>query len=137
MYFARKLKVENFSASDGWVKHWKARFHISFKKVSGEGNAYTSDMNAIWTETTLATILANYKLHQIYNADEFGLFYQAHPDKSLHLEKESFVAGKHSKVRLTDLAAANVLGDKLLMFVIGKSRKHLYTLKHLPCRYRN
>ena len=91
-----------------------------------------------WTEANLPTILGNYKLDQIYGADEFGLFHQAHPDH-LHLKNESCVGGKHSKVRLTGLTAANALGDKLPMFVIGKSKKPrcFIGLKHLPCRYRN
>ena len=33
LYFARKLKVENFWASDGWINRWKSCFHNSLKKV--------------------------------------------------------------------------------------------------------
>ena len=50
--FAREIKVENFSASDGWVTRWKVRFHIPLKKVSGEGNACTSEITATWTENS-------------------------------------------------------------------------------------
>ena len=57
---------------------------ITFKAVSGEGNAYTSEMTVPWEETILPTILSKYELEEIYNADEFGLFYQAQPDKSLN-----------------------------------------------------
>ena len=34
------------------------------------------------------------------------------------------MGGKHSKIRLTGMAAANALGQKLPMFVIGKLAKH-------------
>ena len=46
--------------------------------------------------------------------------------------------GKHSKIHLTGLAAANSLGDELPMFVIGKSKspRCYKNLKSLPCRYR-
>ena len=37
--------------------------------------------------------LTNYK-NDIYNADEFDLFYKALPNKSLHLKKEKDVGGK-------------------------------------------
>ena len=47
--------------------------------------------------------------------------------------------GKHSKIRLTGMAAANATGNKILMFVIGKSKspRCFKGVKHLPCRYRN
>ena len=48
---------------------------VSFKTVSGEGNSCTAEMTAPWKETTLPTILSKYKLDEIYNADEFGLFF--------------------------------------------------------------
>ena len=38
-------------------------------------------MTAPWEETTLPTILARYELKDIFNADEFGLFYEALPSK--------------------------------------------------------
>ena len=45
--------------------------------------------------------------------------------------------GKHSKIRVARLAAANMNGDKLPMFVIGKSQKPrcFKNIKKLPCRY--
>ncbi|XP_057290295.1 tigger transposable element-derived protein 4-like [Hydractinia symbiolongicarpus] len=47
--------------------------------------------------------------------------------------------GKHSKVRLTGLAAGNALGERLPMFVIGKSAnpRCFKGVKTLPCRYRS
>ena len=39
------------------------------------------------------------------------------------IKSESCIGGKHSKVRLTGMAAANAVGEKLPMFVIGKSKK--------------
>ena len=99
-------------------------------------------MTAPWAETTLPTMLSKYELNQIYNADEFGLFYRAQPEKSLHLKDERCVGGKHSKLRLTGLAAANAGGGgggTLPMFVIGKSKfpRCFKNIKHLPCHYRS
>ena len=47
--------------------------------------------------------------------------------------------GKHSRVRLTEMAASNALGEKILMLVIGKSAsprcfKHV---RNLLCRCRS
>ena len=96
-------------------------------------------MAASWFETTLPTLLSNYKLEDIFNADEFGLFYQCLPNKTLHLKSEKCSGGKSSKIRITGLAAANSMGDKLLMFVIGKSKapRCFKNVTSLPCRYRS
>ena len=63
--------------------------------------------------------LIKYNLNQIYNADEFGLFYCTQSSKSLHLKNEYRVGDKHSKLRLTGLTEANAVGKKLPLFVIG------------------
>ena len=94
-------------------------------------------MIAPWLETTLPTILSRYSLQDIFNADEFGLFYQCLPNKSLHLKNEKCTGGKHSKVRLTGMAAGNVKGERLPMFVIGKAKtpRCFKGVKSIPCRY--
>ena len=59
----------------------------------------------------LPTILSKYDLNQTHNADEFGFFCRAQPNKSLHLLKiENCVGGKHSNLRLTGFTAANAVG---------------------------
>ena len=112
---------------------------MSFKTIAGESRSVTEDMTAPWSETTLPTILSRYPLENIFNADEFGLFFQCLPNKSLHMKGEKCSGGKHSKVRLTGLAAGNALGERLPMFVIGKSAKPrcFKGVKTLPCRYRS
>ena len=95
-------------------------------------------MVAEWNETTLPTLLSNYSLENVYNADEYGLFYQCLPNKSYQLKTEICSGAKHSKIRITGLAAANAVGSKLPMFVIGKTKKPrcFKNIKTLPCRYR-
>ena len=136
--FAKAFGITDFVPSDGWITRWKRRFNISFKKISGEGASCTPEMVSPWKETSLPTLLSNYDLKDIYNADEFGLFYQMHPEKSLHLKKEQCIGGKQSKFRITGMAASNALGDKISMFVIGKSVKPrcFKRIKKKPCRYR-
>ena len=99
--FAKELHLEKFQASDGWLHSWKARHNISFKEVSGESKSVTPEMTAAWKETSLPTILSRYELKDVYNANEFGLFYQGLPKKTLHLKGEECSGGKYSKVRLT------------------------------------
>ena len=98
------------------------RHNVTFKTVVGESNSVQPD-----------------KLEDILNADEFGLFYQCLPNKRLHLKSEKCSGGKNSKIRITGLAAANSVGDKLPMFVIGKSKapRCFKNVASLPCRYRS
>ena len=64
--------------------------------------------------------------------------FKALPKQTLDLKDEKCTGGKHSKIRVTGLAAANMNGDKLPMFVIGKSQKPrcFENSKKLRCRYR-
>ena len=89
---AEKINIKGFQASDGWLDRWKNK--VSFKTVPGEGNSCTAEMTAPWKETTLPTILSKYELDEIYNADEFGLFFRMQPAKSLNLRSEACVGGK-------------------------------------------
>ena len=96
--------------------------NVSFKAVTGERKAVTPEMVAGWNETTPPTLLSNYGLENIYNADEFGLFYQYLPDQSYQLKTEKCSSGKHSKISITGLTAASAIGNKLPMFVNGKAK---------------
>ena len=73
---AKELTIENFKAFDGWLLQWKERNNVTFKTISGESNSVTPEMVNAWSETSLPTLLCNYHLKDIYNANEFGLFYQ-------------------------------------------------------------
>ena len=68
---------------------------------SFEEKSYTPEITAPWDETHLPIILSRYRLEDIFNAGEFGLFFQALPSKTLKSKGEKWSGGKHSKVRLT------------------------------------
>ena len=82
-------------------------------------------------------ILSDYKLEDIFNADEFGLFYQCPLDKTYHLKREKCSGGKKSKVRVTGMAAASATREKHSIFILGKSRNRrcFKNVKYLPCQY--
>ena len=124
LHFGKKEKYAFYQLS--------FRYGVSFKNISGESKSVTEEMTTPWTETTLPTILSRYPLESIFNADEFGLFYQCLPNKTLHLKGEKCSVGNHSKIRLTGLAAGNA------MFVIGKANKPrcFKDVRNLLCRYR-
>ena len=103
----------------GGLTAGKSRHNVTH--ICGEALSCTKEMTSAWDETTLPTILSQYELGDICNADEFGLFYKALPSQSLPLKSEKCTGGKLSKVRVTGLAAADAIGEKLPMFVIGNS----------------
>ena len=82
--YAKELQIEGFKASNGRFEIWKTRFNVSFKAVAGEEKSVTPP-----------TILSRYDLKDIYNADEFGLFYQALPTKTMELKGEKCTGGKN------------------------------------------
>ena len=110
------------------------RNNISFKMVSAKSKAVTPEMVAGWNETTLPTLISNYDLENIYNADKFGLFYQCLPDKSYQLKTGKCLGVTYSKIRITSLPVANAVGNKLSMFVIGQAKnpRCLRTLRNFP-----
>ena len=111
------------------------RNNVSFKTVSGESKAVTLEMVSGWNKTTLPTLLSKCDLENIYNADEFGLFCQCLPDKSYQLKTEKCSGCKHSKIRITGLAAANAVCNinyLCLLLVKQKIQGVLKTLRNFP-----
>ena len=66
--------------------------------------------------------MSNYKLEDVYNMDEIGLYFRAHPNKTLAQGK---VKGrKLQKERVTLALVVNSTGtDKLKLLVIYKSKQ--------------
>ena len=62
-----------------------------------------------------------------------------HCHQSLCTSEVSVVQVENSKERLTGMAASNALGEKILMFVIGKSTspRCFKQVRNLPCRCRS
>ena len=93
--YAKELQIEGFKASNGWFERRKTRFNVSFKAIAGDEKSVTPEMTSSWLETYLPTILPRYDLKDIYNADKFGLFYQALPTRTMELKGEKCTGGKN------------------------------------------
>ena len=113
--YAKELNIENFKASDGWLRRWKERRNSFFKKISGESNSVAPEMVNAWKETSILTLLSHYYLNDIYCSDEFGLFYKCMTNKTCQLISEKYSCWKLSIVCITDTAAANAVGDEMPM----------------------
>ena len=84
--YAKELSIEHFKASDGWLRRWEERNNVIFKTISGESNSVTPEMVNAWSETSLPTLLYNYDLKDIYNADEFQTKHTNSSQKSSQVE---------------------------------------------------
>ena len=63
------------------------------KTMSGEMSLLRKEINVPWNETTLPTFISNYKLTNIFNAEEFGCFINVWQLKRLtYLEKSTLAA---------------------------------------------
>ena len=97
---------------------------MSFETIAGESKSVTEERITPCTKTILPTILSRYPLENILNVDEFVLFYQCLPSKTLYLKGDKCSWGEHSKVRPTGLAAGNALGERLhLCLSLAKLKK--------------
>ena len=108
---------------------------VNLKTISGESDSVTTEITVPWNETTLPTLLTNYNLEDIFNTDEFGLFCKCLPSKTYHLSGKKSSGSKNIKVRLAGMVTASGTGEKLEMFVVGKSKKSwcFKNVKQRPC----
>ena len=97
---AKKLCVEGFSGSDGWLSLMKASNNIVAKMLSGESRAANLKVVNDWV-TELPRVLEGFKEEDIYNTDETGLFFKACTNKTLVLLDDDGHGGKVSKDRVT------------------------------------
>ena len=111
----------NFKCNPGWLQRFKNRHNISWQgKEHGEAASVDKKIVQDWLKQ-LEEICKDYKDEDIFNADETGLFYQLQPSGTMKFKHESCIGGKQSKVRMSLLLTASVLGEKLMPLVVAKS----------------
>lgn len=130
-HMASKLHEEfketnNFNASDGWLQRFKIRHGVRFLKITGEKLSSQPELVDPFKQK-LKNLIQEHHLsnHQIYNADETGLFWKLLPDKTFVALSEKAAPGlKMAKQRITLLGCVNANGShKLTPLLIGKAAK--------------
>ncbi len=69
-------------AHNGWLAWWQARHNVKMSILSGESGDVDKSVVEDWSKR-LDSVCAGYKLQDIFNADETGLFYRVLPSRSL------------------------------------------------------
>ena len=106
----------------GWKK-WKSCYGIRETRITGEAGDVSVSTVRSWIER-LSELVKGYRLEDVWNMDEFGLFFKLFPDKGLIEKTKSKKGGKKSKVRLTAAFFVNAAGQKVdEPVIIWKSKK--------------
>jgi hypothetical protein len=86
LFFHEKFNqgVGNFNASYGWLQRFKKRFDFWYLKITGEKLSSAPELVDPFKEL-LKLKFEEFDLnqHQIYNADETGLFWKLLPEKNI------------------------------------------------------
>lgn len=64
-------------------------------------------------KTVLTDVLNRYRPEDIYNTDEFGLFWKLTPDKTMAFNDEKVHGSKKNKNRITVLSTVSMSGENL------------------------
>ncbi|XP_049267704.1 tigger transposable element-derived protein 4-like [Rhipicephalus sanguineus] len=135
---ALRLGIDGFKFSDGWLRNFKKRYDLAFKKMCGESGAVDNTLVTNYRGEKLVELLRRYSADDTFNLDETGLFYKLLPEKTLARSGEPCHGGKLSKERITVVVGSNASGsEKLPLLVIGKSKnpRCFKGKKNLPVWY--
>ncbi|GFY17568.1 tigger transposable element-derived protein 1 [Trichonephila clavipes] len=115
-----------FSASTGWLTGFIKRHSFHNLKIKGEVASADEEAARKYPEK-LAKIIKDgeYCAHQVFNADETGLFLEKMPTRTYIAKSEKTASGfKAAKDRVTLLLCSNASGDRMLKpLLVNRSLK--------------
>ena len=117
--FAEANKISSFKASNGWLMRFQDRHNLKSRLIVGEEGDVQSQTIESW-KSTLPLICKDFREEDIFNGDEFGLFWRGLPSRSMVEKGKKAVGGKMSKERISVFVCASQTGEKMKPIVIGK-----------------
>ena len=115
--------------SKGWLDRFQKRHGLKFRRVHAEGLG--ADSVALTTALPeIRSQMSEYETKEVWNADEFGLFYRQLPGSSLSQKQHS--GFKKDKTRITFLGCCKSDGsEKYPLMIFGNSlRRRLLKEKY-------
>lgn len=110
----------SFVASNQSLDNWKRRYSISFKTLHGEKKSADKPAAEKWLNEDFPSILITFGMKDIFNADEYALYFRDLPYKS-YFSFDALIGGfKVRKDRISDLACANMDGGEKRLLSLGK-----------------
>ena len=73
--------LDSFTTSNGWLEKWKGAYGIQKTWITREADVSIPNVTS-WIER-IPELVRGYKLDDIWNMDELGLFFKFLPDKGL------------------------------------------------------
>ena len=141
---AKLYDIDDFTGGESWLRRFKLRYNVAWKKQHGEKQSADVDAAESWVEEKLPELIENYEEDDIFNADETGLYWRGLPDRGYYASSNNNKQPSGAKIpkeRVTALVTANMSGtEKLPMLVIGKyanPRCFPKDKSKLPVIYRN
>jgi len=119
--YALKYDITNFKASNGWLEKFLKRNDIILNTIYGE-NKSADHLAAIDFVTSFDITKLGYEERNIFNFDETGLFIKMMPDKSYAFKRINVKGFKKAKERVSILLGASMIGEKMPLLLIGKSK---------------
>ena len=71
--------LDSSKASNGWLENWKVAYGIRETRITGKVSVSTVKFRI----ERIPELVRSYKLEDISNMDNFGLFFELLPDKGL------------------------------------------------------
>ncbi|KAK9695804.1 Tc5 transposase DNA-binding domain [Popillia japonica] len=81
--FGKIMGKTHYKCSESWIQRFRNRNSIMAVKISGETASVSTVVVVDWLRTMWPEIRKGYEGHEIYNADETGLFFKITPDRTL------------------------------------------------------
>lgn len=128
---ARNLGITNFAGSDRWLKNFMKRealtlYHristdVSDSKVKNFHHGRENIVNQ-WKKD-LPSLIKGYRMEDVFNLDEVGLFYSPNTSRTMIMSKKSLSLKNTGRKRITLLMGVNATGsEKLCPLIIARSR---------------
>jgi hypothetical protein len=87
----------DFIASNGFIDRFKTINEVIFKTIHGETNGIPEQLCEDWINVKLPELVKDFEPKDIFNWDEFGLFWRIPPNKSFTIRGQKFKFGKKAK----------------------------------------
>jgi len=131
--------IIGFKCSPGYIVKFKTRHSVIFEVSHGDASGVPTEVVNEWIDIKLPKLIDGYKPEDIFNGDEFGLFWRLLSNKTYKLKGQTFKCGKKSRERVSVFICANMTGtEKLKPIVIGKALEpRCFRGKPKPVIYRN
>jgi len=92
--YAQLSGINDFEASDGWLANFRSRNDILFQKIQGESASVNQEIATDFMKVKLPQLIKDYNPNDIFNGDEFGLFWKCTPDKTMLVKVQKCKGGK-------------------------------------------